>query len=36
MTRFLAGRLLNYLALLVLASFLMFCLASVQFAPLDS
>jgi peptide/nickel transport system permease protein len=36
MTRFLAGRLLNYIALLVLASFLTFCLASVQFAPLDS
>jgi peptide/nickel transport system permease protein len=36
MTRFLAGRLLNYVALLVVASFLVFCLASVQFAPLDS
>jgi peptide/nickel transport system permease protein len=36
MTRFLAGRLLNYIALLVLASFLTFCLASLQFAPLDS
>ncbi len=36
MTRFLAGRLLNYLVLLALASFLTFCLTSVTFAPLDS
>jgi peptide/nickel transport system permease protein len=36
MTRFLARRLLNYLVLLVLASFLTFGLASVSFHPLDS
>jgi peptide/nickel transport system permease protein len=36
MTRFLAGRLLNYLVLLLLASFLTFCLASIEFKPLDS
>ena len=36
MTRFLAGRLLNYLVLLALASFLTFCLTSVTFSPLDS
>ena len=36
MTRFLARRLLNYLLLLVLASFLTFCLTSVSFTPLDS
>ena len=36
MIRFLLRRLLNYLVLLVLASFLAFCLASVTFHPLDS
>ena len=36
MTRFLLRRLLNYLLLLVLASFLTFCLTSVSFTPLDS
>ncbi|BBX45752.1 ABC transporter permease [Mycobacterium cookii] len=36
MTRFLLRRLLNYLVLLLLASFLAFCLASVTFHPLDS
>jgi peptide/nickel transport system permease protein len=36
MTRFLAGRLLNYVVLLAVASFLTFCLASVSFKPLDS
>lgn len=36
MTRFLARRLLNYLVLLALASFLTFCLTSVAFKPLDS
>ncbi|TFV57482.1 ABC transporter permease [Mycobacterium sp. PS03-16] len=36
MTRFLARRLLNYLALLALASVLAFTLASVSFNPLDS
>lgn len=36
MTRFLARRLLNYLALLALASFLTYCLTSIAFAPLDS
>lgn len=36
MIRFLAGRLLNYLVLLALASFLTFCLTSVTFAPLDA
>jgi peptide/nickel transport system permease protein len=36
MTRFLARRLLNYVVLLVLASFLTFCLTSVAFKPLDS
>jgi len=36
MTRFLARRLLNYVVLLVLASFLTFCLTSVTFHPLDS
>ncbi len=36
MIRFLAGRVLNYLVLLVLASFLAFCLASLTFHPLDS
>ena len=36
MTRFLARRLLNYLVLLVLASFLTFGLASVSFHPLDN
>ncbi|WP_197381901.1 ABC transporter permease [Mycolicibacterium mengxianglii] len=35
MTRFLTRRLLNYLVLLVLASFLTFCLASWFFEPLD-
>src|SRR5690625_2583137 len=35
-TRFLAGRVLNYLVLLGLASFLTFCLTSLAFAPLDS
>lgn len=36
MTRFLARRLLNYIALLVLASFLTFTLTSFTFEPLDS
>lgn len=36
MTRFLAGRLLNYVILLVLASMLTFTLASLTFSPLDS
>jgi peptide/nickel transport system permease protein len=36
MTRFLARRLLNYLVLLALASFLVFLLAWYQFDPLDS
>ncbi|OBJ10370.1 ABC transporter permease [Mycobacterium sp. 1465703.0] len=36
MTRFLARRLLNYVVLLALASFLTFCLTSVAFRPLDS
>ena len=36
MIRFLARRLVNYLVLLALASFLAFCLASVTFRPLDS
>ena len=36
MIPFLLRRLLNYLVLLVLASFLAFCLASVTFHPLDS
>lgn len=36
MTRFLARRLLNYLLLLVLASFLTFTLTSLTFEPLDS
>ena len=36
MIRFLARRLLNYLVLLGLASFLVFGLASLRFAPLDS
>ena len=36
MTRFLAGRLLNYVVLLALASFLTFALASWSFNPLDS
>lgn len=36
MTRFLTRRLLNYLVLLVLASFLTFTLASLSFEPLDS
>lgn len=36
MTRFLARRLLNYLVLLALASFLTFALTSVTFSPLDS
>ncbi|MFN8226983.1 MAG: ABC transporter permease [Mycobacterium sp.] len=36
MTRFLARRLLNYLVLLALASFLTFSLTSVSFTPLDS
>ena len=36
MTRFLARRLLNYLVLLALASFLTFCLTSVAFSPLES
>ena len=36
MTRFLARRLLNYIVLLVLASFLTFTLTSVSFKPLDS
>jgi peptide/nickel transport system permease protein len=36
MTRFLARRLLNFIVLLALASFLAFGLASLRFAPLDS
>jgi peptide/nickel transport system permease protein len=36
MTRFLARRLLNYLVLLLLASFFTFTLASLSFEPLDS
>jgi peptide/nickel transport system permease protein len=36
MTRFLARRLLNYIVLLSVASFLIFTLASVSFEPLDS
>ena len=36
MTRFLARRLLNYIVLLALASFLTFTLTSVSFKPLDS
>jgi peptide/nickel transport system permease protein len=36
MIRFLARRLLNYIVLLVLATFLAFCLTSVTFHPLDS
>ena len=36
MTRFLARRLLNYVVLLALASFLTFTLASLTFEPLDS
>ncbi|MBW0015911.1 ABC transporter permease [Mycobacterium sp.] len=36
MIRFLARRLLNYIVLLLLASFLAFCLASVTFRPLDA
>jgi peptide/nickel transport system permease protein len=36
MTRFLTRRLLNYVVLLLLASFLTFCLASWFFEPLDS
>ena len=36
MTRFLARRLLNYLVLLALASFLTFALTSVTFSPLDT
>ncbi len=36
MTRFLARRLLNYIVLLALASFLTYCLTSVAFSPLDS
>lgn len=36
MTRFLARRLLNYVVLLAVASFLAFALASVTFRPLDS
>jgi peptide/nickel transport system permease protein len=36
MIRFLARRFLNYVVLLVLASFLAFCLASVTFRPLDT
>jgi peptide/nickel transport system permease protein len=36
MIRFLARRFLNYIVLLVLASFLTFCLTSVTFHPLDS
>jgi peptide/nickel transport system permease protein len=36
MIRFLARRLLNYIVLLTLASFLAFCLASLTFRPLDS
>jgi peptide/nickel transport system permease protein len=36
MTRFLARRLLNYVLLLALASFLTYCLTSLTFSPLDS
>ena len=36
MTRFLARRLLNYVLLLILASFLTFTLTSFSFKPLDS
>jgi peptide/nickel transport system permease protein len=36
MTRFLVRRLLNYIVLLAIASFLIFTLASVSFEPLDS
>jgi peptide/nickel transport system permease protein len=36
MIRFLARRFLNYVALLLVASFLAFCLASVNFHPLDA
>jgi peptide/nickel transport system permease protein len=36
MTRFLARRLLNYIVLLAVASFLIFALASFTFEPLDS
>jgi peptide/nickel transport system permease protein len=36
MIRYLTRRLVNYLVLLVLASFLAFCLASLTFHPLDS
>jgi len=36
MTRFLARRLLNYLVLLALASFLTFALTSMTFSPLDT
>lgn len=36
MIRFLARRLLNYVVLLALASFLTFCLTSMAFKPLDS
>lgn len=36
MTRFLARRLLNYLVLLALASFMTFALTSVTFSPLDT
>ena len=36
MTRFLARRVLNYMVLLALASFLTFCLTSVAFSPLES
>ncbi|MDT5210280.1 MAG: glutathione transport system permease protein [Mycobacterium sp.] len=36
MTRFLLRRLLNYIVLLAIASFLIFTLASVSFEPLDS
>lgn len=36
MTRFLTRRMLNYVVLLALASFLTFCLTSIAFSPLDS
>jgi peptide/nickel transport system permease protein len=36
MIRFLARRFLNYIVLLLVASFLAFCLASVNFHPLDT
>ncbi len=36
MIRFLARRFVNYIVLLVLASFLTFCLASLTFRPLDT